>query len=739
MSAPRLARSACLLLAVALLSSAPAWAIQAGITLGVHQDILDPAYWPNDFHIEGMICSHGGPPTLLQHIDGPFTSFTNTVTPTSEECWYSFEATWALPPDQYLPYCTIIHLGLLFDVDSSNIIIDLVGWWTRDGAPVGSIYGGLHNQGYVPLIGFDVEDTRGPQVLTIANGIVPGPPPLPPPGGGTEPPPWPPAPIPVEILQMDLVPFPAGEVPNFEGMTEGGEQEGWPWIPLIYADGEPVSPARPLPIPPDSFFDVFLDVEIPELVQPAEPITIPPGGFLAIRQKVRFENNLGEPEERWFWEVHGAPFTEACCFTDGHCENLAPFFCLEQGGQPMGAGTTCDTVVCPGSPDQGACCYGDVAPLCVVTDPLTCQMQYFGQWKGPGTTCDDLDGDGIADICQSGPEQPEACCMPDGTCQMLPPLDCLSLGGDPKGAGARCLGDWDGDGVDEICEFKWLQPPDLEPTGIDVKDTVPVLLADDFLCTERNAITRIVVWGSWLGDVLPDDPANVEFTLSLHADIPDPDGSGPAYSMPGELLWMRPFPPGSFQVSMYQDQISEGWWDPSEPGSYIFPGDHVCWMYIFDIPATEAFCQQGSPDEPLIYWLDVQAMIPGSPTPAQFGWKTSTMHWNDDAVFGLGQDPFPGPWQELRYPDQHPLQGQSLDLAFALGAEPCPTLRADSNCDGVVNGYDIDAFVMALTAPDAWRAMYDCDFYAANDINGDGAVNGYDIDPFVRCLTSGGC
>ena len=67
-------------------------------------------------------------------------------------------------------------------------------------------------------------------------------------------------------------------------------------------------------------------------------------------------------------------------------------------------------------------------------------------------------------------------------------------------------------------------------------------------------------------------------------------------------------------------------------------------------------------------------------------------------------------------------------------------VKADSNCDGIVNNFDIDPFVLALTAGQAaWEALYPCDFFCANDINRDGVVDNFDIDPFVACLLSGGC
>lgn len=63
----------------------------------------------------------------------------------------------------------------------------------------------------------------------------------------------------------------------------------------------------------------------------------------------------------------------------------------------------------------------------------------------------------------------------------------------------------------------------------------------------------------------------------------------------------------------------------------------------------------------------------------------------------------------------------------------------DLNCDGVVNNFDINPFVLALTDPAAYLASFpDCDSSLA-DINQDGSVNNFDIDPFVECITSSGC
>jgi hypothetical protein len=217
---------------------------------------------------------------------------------------------------------------------------------------------------------------------------------------------------------------------------------------------------------------------------------------------------------------------------------------------------------------------------------------------------------------------------------------------------------------------KWFQNPDLSYNGVDVNATnlsitpppIQFILADDFRCTRVSYLTTIGVWGSWLNDILPGGSANnVVFTLSIHADIPDPDGSGPLYSMPGPMLWTRTYNPGQFGITSQPVTAGEGWMDP--PSMYVFPGDHVCYLYTFSIPVGE-FQQQGTATNPIIYWLDVQAR-PLDPL-ATFGWKTTASHSIDDAVWGQGAEPYPVPWTNLRYPPGHPRAGQPLDLAFHI-------------------------------------------------------------------------
>jgi hypothetical protein len=223
------------------------------------------------------------------------------------------------------------------------------------------------------------------------------------------------------------------------------------------------------------------------------------------------------------------------------------------------------------------------------------------------------------------------------------------------------------------------QLPDLTPTGIDVLDTLQPpttgqqwkILADDFKCTETGPISDVHIWGSWLSDQLPQgNPANVQFKLSIHADIPAPPTGG--HSMPGTELWEQVFPPGAFTVRPYATS-QETFFDPNI--NQIIGTDTTVWQYNFQqIP--NPFVQQAG----TIYWLDVQALVPaGTGTISTFGWKTTnpldprTPHFNDDAVYAdtAGFDGPPiTPWTPLVYPSGSPLAGQSMDLSFVITPEP---------------------------------------------------------------------
>jgi hypothetical protein len=229
---------------------------------------------------------------------------------------------------------------------------------------------------------------------------------------------------------------------------------------------------------------------------------------------------------------------------------------------------------------------------------------------------------------------------------------------------------------------KWAQMPDLTDTGIDVDAThapqiVPPpydaqLLADDFKCITAETIDDIHVYGSWMGDNLPGfdapNPAAVDFTLSIHKDIPDPDPLDPdTWSMPGEMVWSEDFAAGDFTVDLLPTTAPESYYVPCT-GDY-FPNDHYR-VYKYNFFPTDPFPQEGSTTNPIIYWLDVQARPLTTNPEARFGWKTRDLNekqFNDDATWVRAVEPYNGDeWKELIYPPGHPSGGQSMDLAFEL-------------------------------------------------------------------------
>ncbi len=232
-------------------------------------------------------------------------------------------------------------------------------------------------------------------------------------------------------------------------------------------------------------------------------------------------------------------------------------------------------------------------------------------------------------------------------------------------------------------EDKWVQWPDTTTNGIDIKATTAddgtrIVLADDWECTEPSLLTDVHLWGSWLYD----DVGVIEnLHLSVHSDDPvgeggsDPDNQ---YSMPDELLWEMDFTADEIVMSEYfvLADIGEYWWDPTDPdpGTALIPNaDRTIWQVDVVIDPDNAFLQEGTPNNPTVYWLDVNVKTTQG---TEFGWKTREYpeHYNDDAVWhhdGLAT-PY---WNEMHYPQGHPYEDvvpNSIDMAFMLTFEALP-------------------------------------------------------------------
>ena len=223
---------------------------------------------------------------------------------------------------------------------------------------------------------------------------------------------------------------------------------------------------------------------------------------------------------------------------------------------------------------------------------------------------------------------------------------------------------------------KWTQQPDTTSAGVDVdftKDLPPTwpttICADDFECRETGPITGITLWASWYHDVLSGGSAeNATFTLSIRQDIPA-DRSPTGYSMPGKVLWRKTFNRGQFTVEPVQT-YAESYYSPANI-TFEQNTRAMLYKYTFKIDAAEAFQQTGTAKSPVVYWLTVQSRLIHSPgsVATRLGWKTSTSHWNDAAVWVKAEEPYDGTWNKLAYPKGHSLSGRPIDLAFAIETE----------------------------------------------------------------------
>jgi formylglycine-generating enzyme required for sulfatase activity len=79
--------------------------------------------------------------------------------------------------------------------------------------------------------------------------------------------------------------------------------------------------------------------------------------------------------------------------------------------------------------------------------------------------------------------------------------------------------------------------------------------------------------------------------------------------------------------------------------------------------------------------------------------------------------------------------GEYFVFGFRVASEvPEPFELGDLNCDGEINFFDIDPFVTALVAPEAYPTVHPGCAIELADINADDEVDFFDIDPFIALL-----
>jgi len=112
-----------------------------------------------------------------------------------------------------------------------------------------------------------------------------------------------------------------------------------------------------------------------------------------------------------------------CCLPDGSCYVTNPCLCREAGGDPQSPFLSCASVDCR---PKGACCRID--GTCDVTTADDCDGP-CEHYVGDGTTCANTH----CAIQISAP-----CCLSDGSCIVVQPCICTSLGGTPQSPFQTC-------------------------------------------------------------------------------------------------------------------------------------------------------------------------------------------------------------------------------------------------------------------------------------------------------------
>ncbi|MEM7229752.1 MAG: hypothetical protein AAF432_13155 [Planctomycetota bacterium] len=133
--------------------------------------------------------------------------------------------------------------------------------------------------------------------------------------------------------------------------------------------------------------------------------------------------------------AHAGGVNGACCLPDGSCVDISDLDCTPMGGSFQGPGSMCADVMCPPPSDcvgEGDCFEANGTPSCESEEccDIVCGMDAF--------CCDTLwDAVCVRTAFLFCPAA-DACCFPDGSCQLFSPARCLELGGVPQGGLTEC-------------------------------------------------------------------------------------------------------------------------------------------------------------------------------------------------------------------------------------------------------------------------------------------------------------
>lgn len=399
--------------------------------------------------------------------------------------------------------------------------------------------------------------------------------------------------------------------------------------------------------PAESFFDVFVEVDIPGM------------GVLGVR-------NLA-PIPMLATNVTTIP--PSCGPVDCAAYHSIPHWpgveMVDPTGLPTGFMIIAAEHVPPPPPPEWQ------VVECACTDPDTCHVEI--QPGGgvacvggcpPGQDCvmgvTTIDPTTTEYQCSCAPQQ--ACCLPDGSCQNATHNACVALGGDPLGPAADCA-------TAACSPIKWSQPPTFSPASQHPEcfygwDEISIhglwqIVADDWLCTTEQPITDIHWWGSYLdwSGVAPPPPPYLTpsgFHIGLWTDFP-----GGIFSHPDTMIW-------EWVVS--RSELNEHPVACDFHPEHNFPEPDGCFRYDFQIPQSEWF-HQGPVDA--VYWISISAIYEGVPC-------ACNGDVNGDGIVDVLDEVW---------------------LIDCIAGAPIDCSRADVNCDGIVDPVDLDTLHCLFTHP----------------------------------------
>jgi hypothetical protein len=228
----------------------------------------------------------------------------------------------------------------------------------------------------------------------------------------------------------------------------------------------------------------------------------------------------------------------------------------------------------------------------------------------------------------------------------------------------RAFGDWGydykfWDQMDECDDY-------AGASWIDYDTPSDALTADDFLCTTAGPITEIRFAGwSYYGEQYI-----TRFRITFWDDVP---ATADDESHPGDLLqecWIDPADPN--------DPLKIGWYSPGEFCPYVYE-------YRIDLPEDCWFFQEGTPQDPVIYWIGIQGVMVTDGYFDAWYWNFRERHLPvnlDDAAFQSDYFGYP-PWANWGFtagygdPDLYegtlPEGWTSADMMFQLRGVPEPS------------------------------------------------------------------